>query len=68
MNLCVAKNGEDLVKKINQLQEDPFFYRQLQSVGYEQYQKQTTDVVADELYRIFSKTVQNFTGEWNKYP
>jgi glycosyltransferase involved in cell wall biosynthesis len=59
LDSCVARNGEDLVQKINRLYEDPLFYSQLQKVGYDAYSKRTADVVGDELYKILSRTIEN---------
>jgi len=59
LDLCVAKNGENLIRKINRLYEDPFFYRQLQNVGYEAYKTRTSNVVGDELYSILQRTLKN---------
>lgn len=63
---CVAKTGEDLVQKINQLYEDPPFYRKLQSIGNDEYKKRTTEAVTDKLYDIFSKTLKNFSASEEK--
>ena len=54
---CVAKNGEDLVKKINRLYEDQEFYRQLQDIGRNEYSKRTVDAVSDELINILFQTL-----------
>ncbi len=55
LDQCVAKNEEDLIKKINRLYEDPSFYQQLQETGREAYRKRAYDVVGDELFDILSK-------------
>ncbi len=59
LDSCVARNGEDLVQKINQLYEDPLFYLKLQKVGSDAYSKRTADAVGDELFAILSRTIDN---------
>jgi glycosyltransferase involved in cell wall biosynthesis len=58
LDLCVAKSREDLVRKINQLYEDPHFYRQMQDSGYDMYTKRSTNTVGDELYSILQRTLE----------
>lgn len=59
LGICVANGGEDLVRKINQLYDDPVFYKQLQKTEYDAFTKRTAEAVGDELYTILSKTIQN---------
>ena len=55
----VARDREDLIRKINRLYEDPLFYQKLQEVGYDAYKKRTADVVGDKLYSILQRTIEN---------
>lgn len=59
LDLCVAKDGEDLMRKINRLYEDPVFYRHMQDIGYDAYKNRTADAVGDELYSILQKTIES---------
>ena len=58
LDACVVKNREELIGKINRLYEDPEFYRQLQDIGYHEFNKRGVDVVSDELLNILSKTLK----------
>jgi glycosyltransferase involved in cell wall biosynthesis len=57
VNALVAENQFDLVKIINRLYEDAEIYEKLQTNGYEEYGKRRADVVGDELYNIFLKSL-----------
>ena len=56
---CIAKDKEDLVRKINLLYTDSEFYNQLREIGYAEFKKRTANAVGDELYNILSKTLKN---------
>jgi glycosyltransferase involved in cell wall biosynthesis len=58
LELCVAKDREDLVRKINRLYEDPEFYKQVQEIGYNEFKKRTADAVGDELYAFLLKIIE----------
>jgi glycosyltransferase involved in cell wall biosynthesis len=55
---CVARDREDLIRKINRLYEDPEFYERVQKIGYKEFKKRTADAVGDELYTLLSKTLE----------
>jgi glycosyltransferase involved in cell wall biosynthesis len=63
LELCVAKDEEDLVRKINRLYEDPYYYNQVQDIGYKEFKKRTANAVGDELLVILSKVLSN----WREY-
>ena len=58
IDACVAKNGDDLVQKINRLFKEPEFYLQLKDIGFEEYNKRTVDVVSNEFLAILKKTLE----------
>ena len=58
LDICVAKSNDELVRKINQLYEDPLFYQQMQNVGYDMYKARRADAVGDELLSIFQRTLK----------
>ena len=57
VNALVAKDGFSLVKVINRLYGDAEIYEKLQTNGYKEYEKRKADVVGDELYNIFVKSL-----------
>jgi glycosyltransferase involved in cell wall biosynthesis len=57
VNALVAEDQFDLVKIINRLYEEPEVYKKLQANGYKEYEKRKADVVGDELYNIFLKSL-----------
>lgn len=58
LELCVARDREDLIRKINRLYEDPEFYKQVQEIGYNEFKKNSADAVGDELYTFLLKTIE----------
>ena len=62
LDLCVSKNGDELVQKINRLFEDTSFYKQMQAVSSEAFNKRTAEAVGDALYNILTKTLENRTA------
>jgi glycosyltransferase involved in cell wall biosynthesis len=58
LSASVAKNGDDLVRKINRLYEDREFYQKLQNIGYDAYRMRTAEAIGDKLYEIFLKTLE----------
>ena len=57
VNALVARDENDLVVNINRLYEDAQLYQNLQTNGYEEYEKRNADVVGDKLYNILTKVL-----------
>ena len=57
VNALVAKDENDLVSNINRLYDDVELYRNLQTNGFEEYEKRKADVVGDKLYNILTKVL-----------
>jgi hypothetical protein len=58
LELCVARDGEDLIRKISRLYENTESYKQVQEIGYKEFKKRTADAVGDELYALLSTTIE----------
>jgi glycosyltransferase involved in cell wall biosynthesis len=55
VNALVARTENDLIASINRLYEDTQLYRNLQTNGYEEYEKRRADVIGDKLFTILTK-------------
>lgn len=58
VNALVAENENALIQNINRLYEEPALFRKLQRNGYEESRKRRAELVSNELYTIFAKTIE----------
>jgi len=58
VNALVAENEKALIQKINLLYEEPELYKKLQSNGYEESKRRRAEIVSNELYTIFTRTIE----------
>ena len=58
-NALVSEDFAGLISNINRLYDDPECYRMLQQNGLIESKKKTAKIVADGLYQIFQKTLDN---------
>jgi len=58
VNALVVKDVDALTQNINRLFEEPEFFRRLQKNGYEESKRKEAEVVSNELYNIFMKTLE----------
>ena len=58
VNALVAENENALIQKINRLYEEPELYKKSQSNGYEESKRRRAEIVSNELYTIFTRTIE----------
>jgi len=59
VNALVAENENALIQHINRLYEEPELFRKLQRNGYEESKRRTSELIGNELYTIFTKTIES---------